>query len=70
MHAVAWSEGPRPRARVVRAGDRGPGGDGDRSESDRVRDLLRDLVAAVAGVEAADVEVVRDPVPGSRDRCT
>lgn len=59
VHAVAWSHGTeRPLARVART---------VRPSGDAARELLCELVAAAAGCAVADLEVVRDPVPGAWD---
>ncbi|HEX4449048.1 MAG TPA: 4'-phosphopantetheinyl transferase superfamily protein [Polyangiaceae bacterium] len=63
VHAVAWSEGHRPRARVARA----DGAEAVADEGTRARDLLRDLVASTFGYLAGDLEVIRDPAPGTWD---
>jgi phosphopantetheinyl transferase (holo-ACP synthase) len=61
VHAVAWTAGPEPLSRVVRAD--GPPG----SESERARAVLRDLLSTALGCAPGAIEVVRDPIPGSWD---
>ena len=56
VHAVAWSAGAAPAARVVR-------GDACDSESARARAVLRALVAERLGCEPGSLEVVREPEP-------
>jgi phosphopantetheinyl transferase (holo-ACP synthase) len=61
VHAIAWSEGWRPIARVVRT-------DGAaRSEGERARAALRELVAKALGCAPEELEVVRDPAAGAWD---
>jgi phosphopantetheinyl transferase (holo-ACP synthase) len=58
VHALAWTtRGPPPLARVARAATEGPA----------ARALLCKLIGTATGWAAADLEVVRDPVPGSWD---
>lgn len=61
VHAVAWTTGPEPLSRVVKA-DGPPGG-----ESERARAVLRNLLATALGCAPGAIEVVRDPIPGSWD---
>jgi phosphopantetheinyl transferase (holo-ACP synthase) len=58
VHAVAWTEGPRPVARVARrVGD----------ESEGARAVLRELVATALGCAAGELAIVRDETPGAWD---
>ncbi len=74
VHAVAWSRRRRPPlARVARTLE--PSGEWLSPHSSpvalsagaAVRKLACDLVAAAAGCAASELEVVRDPVPGTWD---
>lgn len=59
VHAVAWSpSSERPHGRVASA---------QTPESQAARVLLSELVADVTGCEAADLQVVRDPLQGGWD---
>jgi phosphopantetheinyl transferase (holo-ACP synthase) len=58
VHAVAWTEGPRPVARVVRGVD---------DESEGARAVLRELVATALGCPPEELSIVRDPSPGAWD---
>jgi phosphopantetheinyl transferase (holo-ACP synthase) len=59
VHALAWrASTSRPHARVARA--RGP-------ESEAVRTLLCELLAAATQFAQDDLAVVRDPLPGAWD---
>jgi phosphopantetheinyl transferase (holo-ACP synthase) len=61
LHAVAWTGAVRPVARVRRA-------EGDSTgKGERARALLRELVAAAIGCDGGELDVVREPVPGSWD---
>ncbi len=61
VHAVAWTEGWRPISRVVRAEGAA------RSEGERARAALRELVAMAIGCVPEELEVVRDPAVGAWD---
>ncbi len=70
VHAVAWSKGPEPTARVVRSEGVVRAGEevGEGSEEGaRARAALRDLVAKTLGCEPGELEIVRDPIPGAWD---
>ena len=81
VHAVAWTEGGRPLARVVRVdaeaslvvdAEASPVVDAEASppieaESDRARAVLRELLSTALGYPAGELEVVRDSSPGSWD---
>jgi phosphopantetheinyl transferase (holo-ACP synthase) len=56
VHAVAWSAGAAPTARVVRS-------DACDGESARARAVLRALVAEHLGCEPGSLDVVREPAP-------
>ena len=61
VHAVAWTEGGQPIARVARAGASG------RDESEGARAVLRRLVAEAIGCAPGELEVVRDLRAGAWD---
>lgn len=61
VHAVAWTEGPRPLARVVRTKG------GHQGESEHARMVLRELLSTALGCPADEFEVVRDSSPASWD---
>ena len=58
VHALAWTEGPRPVARVVRGVD---------DPSEGARAVLRELVATALGCSAGELSIVRDEIPGAWD---
>jgi phosphopantetheinyl transferase (holo-ACP synthase) len=61
VHAVAWTGARRPFTRVARAEPGGP------PEGEQARAVLCDLVAASLGLQAAELRVVRELVPGAWD---
>jgi phosphopantetheinyl transferase (holo-ACP synthase) len=58
VHAVAWTEGPRPLVRVVRT---------DQEEGEATRRIACELVAGAIGCAPEDLAIVREPAPGAWD---
>ncbi len=58
VHAVAWTDGARPIARVARTAQ---------DPSEGARTVLRELVAAAIGCDPEELAVIRDLAPGSWD---
>jgi hypothetical protein len=72
VHAVAWTAGPRPVARVARTLQDGtsaaPAAAWSKpEEGEAARRIARELVAEVIGCSPEDLAVVRDPAPGAWD---